>query len=61
MYIKEARRKVPIQIFQCSLEMMNGDSRTFYFVNQLVMGGSIECEALKNDVKKEKKSYPDGL
>lgn len=62
MYIREAKRKVPIQIFQCSMEMVNGsETRTFYLVNQLLMGASMECEVMKNEVKREKKSYPDGL
>lgn len=62
MYIREARRKVPVQIFQVSMEMTNGsDTKTVYFVNHVLMGAAMECETIKNDVRKEKKSFPDGL
>ena len=44
------------------MELINGaGTKTFYFVNHLLMGVSMECETMKNDIRKEKKSFSDGL
>ena len=49
MYIREAQRKVPFQVFECNVETVgNSAPRTIYFVNQLLLGASVACETMKN-------------
>ena len=66
MYVREAQRKVPFQIFKCDIftEDTSGRKETLlrYFVNGIMMGASIEGVHAKQESKKDKRPlYVDGL
>lgn len=62
MYLRQARRKVPIQVFQCVIEIVgNPEPKVYYFVSNILMGASLESQTFKVDEKKEKKGPPDLL
>lgn len=49
MYVREAQRKIPFQIFSCDMEFgENMEPKTIYFINHVLMGASLECEGFRN-------------
>lgn len=51
MYLREAERKVPFQIFQCDLSLIDREgkteTKTVYFLSSILMGVSIEAVLAK--------------